>query len=79
MRTADVLITVKNPFEEPGADYLVLVNGEGQHSLWPAFAELPGGWRTVCGPTGRRKCLEFVEKHWTDMYPGRAVRTRPVS
>ncbi|SED19230.1 MbtH-like protein [Streptomyces melanosporofaciens] len=26
-----------NPFEDPEGTYLVLVNDEGQHSLWPAF------------------------------------------
>jgi hypothetical protein len=30
-----------NPFEDPDASYLVLVNDEGQHSLWPAFADIP--------------------------------------
>ncbi|MFC9157343.1 MbtH family NRPS accessory protein, partial [Streptomyces bauhiniae] len=24
-----------NPFEDDGADYYVLVNDEGQYSLWP--------------------------------------------
>jgi len=26
-----------NPFEDNESDYLVLINDEGQHSLWPAF------------------------------------------
>ncbi|MEU7735437.1 MbtH family protein, partial [Streptomyces griseus] len=29
-----------NPFEDEDGTYLVLVNDEGQHSLWPAFAEV---------------------------------------
>jgi len=33
-----------NPFENPEGRYLVLVNGEGQHSLWPSFCEVPAGW-----------------------------------
>ena len=34
-----------NPFEDQDGEYLVLVNDEGQHSLWPAFREIPAGWK----------------------------------
>ncbi|WP_075731877.1 MbtH family protein [Streptomyces acidiscabies] len=58
-----------NPFEDDDARYLVLTNDEGQHSLWPAFAEVPDGW-TVAHPEGTRQaCLEYVERNWTDMRP----------
>ena len=33
-----------NPFEDPEGRYLVLVNDEGQHSLWPSFAEVPADY-----------------------------------
>ena len=33
-----------NPFEDVEALYLVLVNDEGQHSLWPAGIAVPDGW-----------------------------------
>lgn len=58
-----------NPFENPDASYLVLVNAENQHSLWPAFAEVPAGWTVVHGPDQRQACLDYVEQHWTDMRP----------
>lgn len=58
-----------NPFEDDNAEYLVLVNDENQHSLWPVFAEVPAGWRTAHGPASRAACLEYVETHWTDMRP----------
>lgn len=32
---------MSNPFEDENGTYLVLVNDEGQHSLWPAFADVP--------------------------------------
>jgi MbtH protein len=58
-----------NPFEDPDARYLVLVNEEGQHSLWPAFREVPAGWAAV-GPRGtRRECLDWIEANWTDLRP----------
>jgi MbtH protein len=58
-----------NPFDNPDGTFLVLVNDENQHSLWPEFAEVPAGWRVVHGPAGREECLEYVNTHWTDMRP----------
>ncbi|KAA9373322.1 MbtH family protein [Microbispora cellulosiformans] len=63
-----------NPFEDESALYLVLVNDEGQHSLWPQFAEIPQGWVAVCGPDNRDVCRAYVEKHWTDLRPRSLVR-----
>lgn len=63
-----------NPFENEDASYFVLVNDEGQHSLWPAFAEIPAGWRVVHGEDTRASCLEYVENNWTDMRPLSLVR-----
>jgi MbtH protein len=58
-----------NPFEEPDAKYLVLINDERQHSLWPIFADVPAGWEVIFGADGRQECLKFIEKNWTDMRP----------
>lgn len=63
-----------NPFEDPDASYLVLVNDEGQHSLWPIFAEVPSGWRVIFGEAGRQECLDFIEESWTDMRPKSLTR-----
>jgi MbtH protein len=60
---------VTNPFEDPDADYLVLVNDEGQHSLWPTFVSVPEGWTQVFGEAGRQQCLDYIEENWTDMRP----------
>lgn len=58
-----------NPFEDENGEYLTLVNEEGQHSLWPAFRDVPSGW-TAVGPAGKRKeCLEWIDANWTDMRP----------
>jgi MbtH protein len=60
---------VVNPFEDESAAYMVLVNHEGQYSLWPAFHEQPEGWAAV-GPTGGRQlCLHWIETNWTDIRP----------
>jgi uncharacterized protein YbdZ (MbtH family) len=58
-----------NPFEDDEAEYLVLVNEEGQYSLWPAFIDVPAGW-TPTGPRGKRQdCLAWVDANWTDIRP----------
>ncbi|MGW0330958.1 MbtH family protein [Streptomyces sp. NPDC003011] len=58
-----------NPFEDDNAEYYVLVNEEGQYSLWPVFAEIPAGWDRAHGAAPRQECLDYVEEHWTDMRP----------
>jgi MbtH protein len=58
-----------NPFEDPAGTYLVLVNAENQHSLWPEFADVPAGWTIAFGPDSRQACLDHVEANWTDMRP----------
>ncbi|MDT0381746.1 MbtH family protein [Streptomyces sp. RKND-216] len=66
-----------NPFEDPQGRFLVLVNDEGQHSMWPSFAEVPAGWRTVFGEESRDACQAYVEEHWTDMRPAGLVALQP--
>jgi MbtH protein len=58
-----------NPFDDENGRFLVLVNDEGQHSLWPSFAAVPDGWTVAHPEDDRRACLEFIEASWTDMRP----------
>ncbi|MEV5595379.1 MbtH family protein [Streptomyces sp. NPDC052496] len=58
-----------NPFDDANGTFYVLVNDEEQHSLWPAFAAVPAGWRTVLGPEERGTCLAYIEENWTDLRP----------
>ncbi|MEW2387154.1 MbtH family protein [Streptomyces venezuelae] len=58
-----------NPFEDENGTYLVLVNAEGQHSLWPSFVDVPAGWDRVFGEDSRQACLDHIEQNWTDMRP----------
>jgi MbtH protein len=64
---------VTNPFEDENATYHVLINDEGQHSLWPSFKEVPKGW-TIVHSDGRAACLEFIDQNWTDMRPNSLVQ-----
>jgi MbtH protein len=63
-----------NPFEDEDANYFVLINDEGQHSLWPVFADVPDGWEIIFGEDKRQACLDFIEKNWTDMRPNSLIR-----
>lgn len=58
-----------NPFDDADGRFLVLVNDEGQHSLWPSFVEVPGGWAVALGESTRDACLEYIESNWTDLRP----------
>lgn len=58
-----------NSFEAPDGQFLVLVNDEHQHSLWPAFIEVPGGWMVVHPADTRQACLDYIEAHWDDLRP----------
>jgi MbtH protein len=65
-----------NPFDDPDGTFLVLVNDEQQHSLWPSFADVPAGWVTVKGPDTRQACLDYVEENWKDIRPASVVGRR---
>jgi len=58
-----------NPFDDPDGTFLVLVNDEGQYSLWPVFAEVPDGWTVALAETDRQSALDHIEEHWTDLRP----------
>ena len=64
---------MSNPFEDTNGTFLVLVNHENQHSMWPEFAEIPAGWKAVHGPSPRQDALDYIEQNWTDMRPASLV------
>jgi uncharacterized protein YbdZ (MbtH family) len=58
-----------NPFDDAEGTFLVLVNDEQQHSLWPEFADVPPGWDVVLDASPRSVALAYVDAHWTDLRP----------
>lgn len=58
-----------NPFDDPDGRFFVVVNGEGQHSLWPDFAVVPDGWTVAHGSADRGSCADYINVNWTDMRP----------
>ncbi|MCX4881512.1 MbtH family protein [Streptomyces sp. NBC_00847] len=57
------------------ARFLVVVNHEGQFSLWPEDREPPAGWRTDGARGTRTECLDHIREHWDDMRPLSLRRT----
>ncbi|EFL30529.1 MbtH domain-containing protein [Streptomyces viridochromogenes DSM 40736] len=49
--------------------FLVVVNHEGQYSVWPEDREPPAGWRAHGTRGTRAECLEVIRTHWDDMRP----------
>ncbi|MGV2919583.1 MbtH family protein [Streptomyces alfalfae] len=62
-----------NPFEDESGQYLVLVNDENQHALWPAPFDVPAGWEVAQEASSRADSLAYVERSWTDMRPASLI------
>ncbi|CEK11612.1 MbtH family protein [Legionella hackeliae] len=50
-------------------DYIVLVNDEGQYSIWPKHKKIPLGWRSSDKEGVREDCLKYIAEAWIDMTP----------
>jgi MbtH protein len=47
----------------------VVVNDDGQYSIWPTDREVPAGWSEAGKVGSRPECLAYIEEVWTDMRP----------
>jgi MbtH protein len=56
-----------NLLDDPNAAFLVLVNDEGQYSLWPAVLKMPNGWKIVFS-NDRQNCLKNIAENWTSAH-----------
>jgi MbtH protein len=63
-----------NPFEDADGMYQVIVNTEGQYSLWPDSLTIPAGWEVAHSTDTRAQCISFIEENWTDMRPLSLIR-----
>ncbi|MEU2246715.1 MbtH family NRPS accessory protein [Streptomyces sp. NPDC019224] len=53
----------------PAIRYLVAVNDEEQHALWPADTPLPAGWRPEGFSGTEDECVAHVDQVWPDIRP----------
>ena len=51
----------------PEEKFHVVVNEQGQYSLWGCTQPVPPGWVTVAEPSSRQECLDRIERLWTDL------------
>lgn len=61
--------------------YKVVVNDEGQYSIWAVGRSNPGGWRDAPKSGSKSECLAYIKEVWTDMRPLslRNTMSNPVS
>lgn len=56
-------------FTIDGDLHKILINDEGQYSIWPAGQDAPIGWKVI-GPQGSKaECSAYVDANWLDMRP----------
>ena len=54
---------------EENEHFKVVVNHEGQYSIWPEGRENPLGWSDGGKSGSKAECLAYIEEVWTDMRP----------
>lgn len=47
----------------------VVINHQGQYSLWPQGKAMAIGWIATGTGGERQACLKYIDEHWTDMRP----------
>jgi MbtH protein len=55
--------------QEDTTIYKVVVNQDGQYSIWATNRANPLGWDDVGNSGSKVECLAHIEKVWTDMRP----------
>ncbi len=49
--------------------FTVVVNYEGQYSIWASRRPLPAGWTETAAHGDCEECLAHIERAWADMRP----------
>ena len=57
--------------------FVVVVNDEGQHSVWWADRDPPSGWFGADVRGTQAECLERIAATWTDMRPSSLLPRPP--
>ncbi|MEW8028773.1 MAG: MbtH family NRPS accessory protein [Candidatus Thiodiazotropha sp.] len=50
-------------------EYKVVINHEGQYSVWHNTKDNPIGWKDIGVVGTKEDCLEHIKIVWTDMVP----------
>jgi MbtH protein len=49
--------------------YKVVMNHEGQYSIWPSLGNNPLGWQDTGKSGFKDECLAYIKEVWVDMRP----------
>jgi MbtH protein len=66
---------VTEPNDASTSAFEVVVNDEGQYSIWSADRDRPLGWYSADFTGTEEECLSRIDEVWTDMRP-RSLRER---
>lgn len=55
--------------QDDSMTYKVVVNHEGQYSIWPSERENALGWQDAGKSGSKSECLAYIKEVWTDMRP----------
>jgi MbtH protein len=47
----------------------VVISREDQYSVWPAYKDIPAGWRDAGKEGEKEECLNYIKEVWVDMRP----------
>ena len=68
----DFIMSTKKRIDDYTIDgdlHKVLINDEGQYSIWPAGQNAPYGWKEVDFTGSKAECSAYVDANWLDMRP----------
>ncbi|HEX3155764.1 MAG TPA: MbtH family NRPS accessory protein [Candidatus Angelobacter sp.] len=60
---------MNEPNTQADLQYKVVINIEGQYSIWRAHREIPKGWSATGFSGSKEACLSHINEVWTDMRP----------
>jgi amino acid adenylation domain-containing protein/thioester reductase-like protein len=60
---------LRSPWSRTGDSYLIVVNDQEQHAIWPAALRLPAGWHPRSSAMSKQACLDAIASAWQDVAP----------
>ncbi|MFI9643390.1 MbtH family NRPS accessory protein [Micromonospora sp. NPDC051925] len=60
---------MRNSYDGPHDDFLLLASGLNQHLLRPTGVNVPGGWTVVHAVGDRQRRLDLCDVRWTELRP----------
>jgi amino acid adenylation domain-containing protein/thioester reductase-like protein len=67
----------ESPWSRSGDSYVVAVNDDEQHAVWPASLRLPAGWRQRSLAMSRPACVAAITAEWKDIAPASLRAAQP--